>query len=170
VKCGTAVMGEDVGKGYLLSAVGGLFESQRAESLMTWAIFFEPFVSQSRRQQSACMSGPSDSGGSRHVETGAFGGFLRGTFRTLAYICPTSVISTFGILATGTGGAVASAYFDCDTPRFCSPPISYARMAALLSARGDRLTPMYCERWNPSAAFLVGVGYLALRLFLLCPW
>jgi putrescine importer len=81
------------------------------------------------------------------------GGFSAGLFG-LAYICPTSVISTFGILATGTGGAVASAY-SIATAAILLTAISYARMAACYPQGGSAYA--YVLRTvNPSAAFLVG--------------
>jgi amino acid transporter len=89
------------------------------------------------------------------------GGFSAGLFG-LAYICPTSVISTFGILATGTGGAVASAY-SIATAAILLTAISYARMAARYPQGGSAYA--YVLRTvNPSAAFLVG-WVLALDYF-----
>jgi putrescine importer len=89
------------------------------------------------------------------------GGFSAGLFG-LAYICPTSVISTFGILATGTGGAVASAY-SIATAAILLTAISYARMAACYPQGGSAYA--YVLRTvNPSAAFLVG-WVLALDYF-----
>jgi amino acid transporter len=89
------------------------------------------------------------------------GGFSAGLFG-LAYICPTSVISTFGILATGTGGAVASAYLIATTAILLTA-ISYARMAACYPQAGSAYA--YVLRTvNPSAAFLVG-WVLALDYF-----
>jgi putrescine importer len=89
------------------------------------------------------------------------GGFSAGLFG-LAYICPTSVISTFGILATGTGGAVASAYLIA-TAAILLTAISYARMAACYPQGGSAYA--YVLRTvNPSAALLVG-WVLALDYF-----
>jgi len=93
--------------------------------------------------------------------TRRLGGFSAALFG-LAYICPTSVISTFGILVTGTGGAVASAYLIATTAILLTA-ISYARMAAHYPQAGSAYA--YVLRTvNPSAAFLVG-WVLALDYF-----
>ena len=93
--------------------------------------------------------------------TRRLGGFSAALFG-LAYICPTSVISTFGILATGTGGGVASAYLIATTAILLTA-ISYARMAAYYPQAGSAYA--YALRTvNPSAAFLVG-WVLALDYF-----
>jgi putrescine importer len=106
------------------------------------------------------MSGPSDSGVPATLNR-RLGGFSAALFG-LAYICPTSVISTFGILATGTGGAVASAYLIATTAILLTA-ISYARMAAYYPQGGSAYA--YVLRTvNPSAAFLVG-WVLALDYF-----
>ena len=55
------------------------------------------------------MSGLSD-GDTPLTLNRRLGGIPPRGFSGLAAICPTSVISPFGILATGTGGAVVSAY------------------------------------------------------------
>jgi putrescine importer len=104
--------------------------------------------------------------GSSHGDTGAtlnrrLGGFSAGLFG-LAYICPTSVISTFGILATGTGGAVASAYLIATTAILLTA-ISYARMASRYPQGGSAYAYV-SQTLNPSAAFLVG-WILALDYF-----
>jgi amino acid transporter len=89
------------------------------------------------------------------------GGFSAALFG-LAYICPTSVISTFGILATGTGGAVAAAY-SIATMAILLTAISYARMAAHYPQAGSAYA--YVARTvNPTAAFVVG-WVLALDYF-----
>ncbi len=89
------------------------------------------------------------------------GGFSAALFG-LSYICPTVVISTFGILATGTGGAVASAY-SIATAAILLTAISYARMAACYPEAGSAYA--YVLRTvNPRAAFLVG-WVLALDYF-----
>jgi len=93
--------------------------------------------------------------------TRRLGGFSAALFG-LAYICPTSVISTFGILATGTGGGVACAYLIATTAILLTA-ISYARMAAYYPQAGSAYA--YVLRTvNPSAAFLVG-WVLALDYF-----
>jgi putrescine importer len=89
------------------------------------------------------------------------GGFSAALFG-LSYICPTVIISTFGILATGTGGAVASAY-SIATVAILLTAISYARMAASYPEAGSAYA--YVLRTvNPRAAFLVG-WVLALDYF-----
>ena len=89
------------------------------------------------------------------------GGFSAALFG-LAYICPTSVISTFGILATATGGRTASAYVIA-TAAIVLTAISYARMAAHYPQAGSAYA--YVLRTaNPSAAFLIG-WVLALDYF-----
>jgi putrescine importer len=89
------------------------------------------------------------------------GGFSAALFG-LAYICPTSVISTFGILAAGTGGAVASAYLVATTAILLTA-VSYARMAACYPEGGSAYA--YVLRTvNPASAFLVG-WILALDYF-----
>jgi amino acid transporter len=106
------------------------------------------------------MSRPSDSDAPATLNR-RLGGFSAALFG-LAYICPTSVISTFGILATGTGGAVASAYLIATTAILLTA-ISYARMAAYYPQGGSAYA--YVLRTvNPSAAFLVG-WVLALDYF-----
>ena len=80
---------------------------------------------------------------------GAFSAALFG----LSYICPTSVISTFGILAMGTGGAVASAYVIA-TSAILLTAISYARMAACYPQAGSAYAYVF-RTVNPSAAFIV---------------
>lgn len=89
------------------------------------------------------------------------GGFSAALFG-LAYICPTSVISTFGILAVGTGGAVASAYVIA-TSAILLTAISYARMAACYPQAGSAYAYVF-RTVNPSAAFIVG-WVLALDYF-----
>ena len=89
------------------------------------------------------------------------GGFSAGLFG-LSYICPTSVISTFGILATGTGGAVASAYVIATAAILCTA-ISYARMAACYPQGGSAYAYVL-RTMNPPAAFIVG-WVLALDYF-----
>ncbi len=89
------------------------------------------------------------------------GGFSAALFG-LAYICPTSVISTFGILAVGTGGAVTSAY-SIATIAILLTAISYARMAAHYPQAGSAYAYVQ-QTVNPSAAFVVGWA-LALDYF-----
>jgi putrescine importer len=89
------------------------------------------------------------------------GGFSAALFG-LAYICPTSVISTFGILAAGTGGAVATAYLVASAAIFLTA-ISYARMAAR-HPQGGSAYAYVRQTVNPRAAFMVG-WVLALDYF-----
>jgi putrescine importer len=106
------------------------------------------------------MSGLSD-GDAPLALNRRLGGFSAALFG-LAYICPTSVISTFGILATGTGGAVVSAYLIA-TAAILLTAISYARMAACYPQAGSAYAYVF-RTVNPSAAFLVG-WVLALDYF-----
>ena len=106
------------------------------------------------------MSGSSHSDGAATLNR-RLGGFSAALFG-LAYICPTSVISTFGILATGTGGAVASAYLIATTAILLTAA-SYARMAAYYP-QGGAAYAYVLRTVNPSAAFLVG-WILALDYF-----
>jgi putrescine importer len=72
----------------------------------------------------------------------------------LAYICPTVVVSTFGILSTSSGGAVASAYLVATLAILLSA-FSYARMAARYPEAGSAYT--YVTRTaNSTAGFLAG--------------
>jgi putrescine importer len=92
----------------------------------------------------------SDSAATLNRRLGGFSAALFG----LAYICPTSIIGTFGILTTAAGGAVTSAYLIATTAILLTA-ISYARMAACYSQGGSAYA--YVLRTvGPSAAFLVG--------------
>ena len=57
----------------------------------------------------------------------------------LSYICPTVVISTFGLLATTTHGATASAYVVA-TIAVLLTAVSYGRMAARYPQAGSAYT------------------------------
>ncbi len=89
------------------------------------------------------------------------GGFSAALFG-LAYICPTSVVSTFGILAVATGGAISSAYLIASAAIFLTA-ISYARMAAHYPQGGSAYAYVR-QTLNPGAAFVVG-WVLALDYF-----
>jgi len=106
------------------------------------------------------MTGPShgDSAATLNRRLGTFSAVFFG----LAYICPTSIIGTFGILTTGAGGAVTSAYLIATTAILLTA-ISYARMAAHYPQGGSAYTYVF-RTMNPSAAFLVG-WVLALDYF-----
>jgi putrescine importer len=89
-------------------------------------------------------------------------GTFSALFFGLAYICPTSIIGTFGILTTAAGGAVTSAYLIATTAILLTA-ISYARMAAHYPQGGSAYAYVF-RTVNPSAAFLVG-WVLALDYF-----
>jgi putrescine importer len=72
----------------------------------------------------------------------------------LSYICPTVIISTFGVLAQDTRGATASAYLIA-TIAILLTAISYGRMAARYPQAGSAYT--YVLRTvNVEAGFLTG--------------
>jgi amino acid transporter len=72
----------------------------------------------------------------------------------LSYICPTVVISTFGVLAVAAQGATASAYAVA-TLAVLLTAVSYGRMAARFPAAGSAYT--YVSRTaGTRAGFLVG--------------
>lgn len=72
----------------------------------------------------------------------------------LAYICPTVVISTFGLLMTATEGAPHWAYILATLAMLCTA-VSYARMARYYSAAGSAYTYV-SNTVNPLAGFLTG--------------
>jgi putrescine importer len=106
------------------------------------------------------LSGPTDEGKPATLNR-RLGGFSAALFG-LAYICPTSVISTFGILSTSTRGAVASAYLIA-TIAILLTAVSYARMAAHYPQAGSAYAYVL-KTVNPAAAFVVG-WVLALDYF-----
>jgi putrescine importer len=72
----------------------------------------------------------------------------------LAYICPTVVLSTFGVLARDTHGTPAAAYAVA-TIAILFTAISYGRMAARFPEAGSAYT--YVSRTtNISAGFVAG--------------
>src|SRR5215472_2662347 len=72
----------------------------------------------------------------------------------LSYICPTVVISTFGVIATRTGGASALAYLIA-TVAMVLTAASYGRMAAHYPESGSAYT--YVSRTlNPTLGLVVG--------------
>jgi amino acid transporter len=80
----------------------------------------------------------------------------------LAYICPTVVISTFGVLAEDTHGAVATAYLIA-TAGILLTAFSYARMAARYPQAGSAYT--YVSRTTNAAAGLLAGWVLVLDYF-----
>jgi amino acid transporter len=79
---------------------------------------------------------------------------LSATLFGLSYICPTVVISTFGLLATDTHGAAASAYLVA-TVAVLLTAVSYGRMAARYPSAGSAYTYV-CRTANAPAGFLTG--------------
>ncbi len=72
----------------------------------------------------------------------------------LSYICPTVVISTYGVLAQDTHGATASAYLVA-TVAVLLTAISYGRMAARYPSAGSAYT--YVSRTaNALTGFVTG--------------
>jgi putrescine importer len=72
----------------------------------------------------------------------------------LSYICPTVVISTFGVLSIDTRGATASAYVIA-TLAMLLTAVSYGRMAARYPESGSAYT--YVSRTtNPTLGFITG--------------
>jgi len=72
----------------------------------------------------------------------------------LSYICPTVVLSTFGILMQTTGGAPASAYLTA-TVAILFTALSYGRMAARWPAAGSAYTYVSSAA-NPGLGFIAG--------------
>jgi len=93
-----------------------------------------------------------------HRRLGTFSVALFG----LAYICPTVVISTFGVLVQTTGGGVAFAYFIA-TAAILLTAFSYARMSARYPQAGSAYAYV-TQTTNPSVGFLAG-WVLALDYF-----
>jgi amino acid transporter len=83
----------------------------------------------------------------------------------LSYICPTVVISTFGLLATTTHGATASAYVVA-TIAVLLTAVSYGRMAARYPQAGSAYT--YVARTTNTAAGFV-VGWVLILDYLFIP-
>jgi amino acid transporter len=82
----------------------------------------------------------------------------------LSYICPTVVISTFGLLATTTHGATASAYV-LATIAVLLTAFSYGRMAARYPQAGSAYTYV-AHTTNTAAGFLVGWVLILDYLFI----
>lgn len=83
----------------------------------------------------------------------------------LSYICPTVVISTFGLLATTTHGATAAAYVVA-TIAVLLTAVSYGRMAARHPQAGSAYT--YVARTTNTAAGFV-VGWVLILDYLFIP-
>lgn len=80
----------------------------------------------------------------------------------LAYICPTVVMSTFGVLTQATGGAVAAAYCVA-TAAILLTAFSYARMSARYPQAGSAYAYVL-QTTNAAGGFLAG-WVLALDYF-----
>lgn len=72
----------------------------------------------------------------------------------LSYICPTVVLSTYGVLAQNSGGAPSSAYAIA-TAAMLLTSISYGRMAARFPQAGSAYTYV-SHTANPAAGFIAG--------------
>jgi len=83
----------------------------------------------------------------------------------LSYICPTVVISTFGLLANMTHGATASAYVVA-TLAVLLTAVSYGRMAACYPEAGSAYT--YVARTTNTAAGFV-TGWVLILDYLFIP-
>jgi amino acid transporter len=83
----------------------------------------------------------------------------------LSYICPTVVISTFGVLAQNTRGASASAYVVA-TLAVLFTAVSYGRMAALYPEAGSAYT--YVSR-STNAGFGFITGWVLILDYLFIP-
>lgn len=83
----------------------------------------------------------------------------------LSYICPTVVISTFGLLATTTHGATASAYVVA-TIAVLLTAVSYGRMATRYPQAGSAYT--YVTRTTNTAAGFV-IGWVLILDYLFIP-
>jgi putrescine importer len=100
--------------------------------------------------------------GTSHVTLNRGLGTFSAAVFGLAYICPTVVISTFGVLAEGTHGAVATAYLIA-TAAILLTAFSYARMAARYPQAGSAYT--YVSRTTNAAAGLLAGWVLVLDYF-----
>jgi len=83
----------------------------------------------------------------------------------LAYICPTVVFSTFGVLARATQGATASAYLIA-TIAILFTAVSYGRMAARWPQAGSAYTYV-SHTANAATGFIT--GWLLILDYLLVP-